>query len=50
MKHVKTNKTKYTRRIRHRDREYLGGSSFEQKVLPLNFAHLHHTVAHCVEN
>ena len=33
MKHVKTNKTKYTRRIRHhdRDREYLGGSSFEQK-------------------
>lgn len=35
MKHAKTNKIKYTRRIRHhhrdRDREYLGGSSFEQK-------------------
>ena len=31
MKHAKTNKTKYTRRIRHRHRKCLGGSSFEQK-------------------
>jgi len=34
MKHAKKTQTKYTRRIRHRrhrHREYLGGSSFEQK-------------------